>query len=105
MWLSQHTPCYGTDADDGLRPLDPRDSPAPKRAGIAGGFAAMSADRGRTVLAAIGDVVPEAVPVLRRADTGAKTWGITGGQKHPPGGPYRSRVGLIGSCFCRVSVL
>jgi len=39
----------------------------------------MSADRRRTVLGAIGDVVPEAVLVLCLADTGAEK-GFTGGR-------------------------
>lgn len=45
----------------------------PKRAGIAdGGFAAMSADGYRAAFGVIGGAVPEAVPVLRRADTPAR---------------------------------
>lgn len=53
--------------------------PPPKRAGTAGGgFAAMSADRRRMALGAIGDVIPEAGRRPPRADTGAETPGVKG---------------------------
>ncbi len=59
-----------------------------QRAGIAGdGLTAMAdrriADRRRTTIAANGDEVPEAAPVLRRADSGAETRGTHRGLPLP----------------------
>ncbi len=66
----------------------PRQS-APKRLSIAGeGFAAMGdrgfADRRRTAMAANGDEVLEAAPVLRHADTDARSPRGLRGAEHSP---------------------
>lgn len=56
----------------------------------------MSADLHRTVLGAIGDMGPEAVPVLNRADTDAETRGVTGGRSaHLPSPPRSTWCRLV----------
>ena len=54
------------------------------------------ADRRRTAVGANGDGVPEAAPVLRRADNGAETQGVQGGRSLPlPDRDVQRRVGWL----------